>query len=158
MADEKTNVMRLLDQKKTPYTPHAYPYTGGPVDGPTVAATLGVAPEKAFKTLVTCGATGRFYVFVVPVLLSLDLKAGAKAAGEKSIALIKLSELLPLTGYVHGGCSPIGMKKQLQTFIHESARSQSTILVSAGALATQVELAPADLADFIKAKFAPIAK
>ena len=97
MPEEKTNVMRILDQKKVPYTAHAYPYSGGPVDGPHVAALLGVEPERAFKTLVTRGAAGRHYVFVVPVMRELDLKAAAKAVGEKSIEMIRLAELQPLT-------------------------------------------------------------
>ncbi len=158
MAEEKTNVMRILEQKKVRYTPHTYPYSGGPVDGPSVAATLGISPERAFKTLVTRGASNQFYVFVVPVLLELDLKAAAKAAGEKSIEMIRQAELLPLTGYIHGGCSPVGMKKQLKTFIDESAQTQETMMVSAGKLGAQVELAPADLAGLIRARFASIAK
>ena len=158
MAEEKTNVMRLLEQKKIKYTPHANPYSGGPLDGAAMAAALGVPPQKAFKTLVTRGASGRFCVFVVPVLLELDLKAGAKAAGEKSIEMIRLAELLPLTGYVHGGCSPVGMKKRFPTFLDESARGQPAILVSAGKIGAQVELAPEDLLTLVGGVFAPIAK
>lgn len=158
MPEEKTNVMRILDQKKVPYTAHAYPYSGGPVDGPHVAALLGVEPERAFKTLVTQGAAGRHYVFVVPVMRELDLKAAAKAVGEKSIEMIRLAELQPLTGYVHGGCSPVGMKKQFKTVIDESARGVERMVVSAGKIGFQVELAPASLAGLIRAVFAPVSK
>ena len=110
MSEEKTNVMRLLEQKKVPYTPHQYPHQEGmAVDGATVAAVLGRDPASVFKTLVTRGATKANYVFVVPVLAELDLKKAARAVGEKSIEMIHVKELTPLTGYVRGGCSPIGM-------------------------------------------------
>lgn len=158
MAADKTNVMRILDQKRIDYTPHSYPYSGGPVDGPHVAAILGVEPERAFKTLVTRGASGQNYVFVVPVLRALDLKAAAKSVGEKSVEMIRQAELLPLTGYVHGGCSPVGMKKQLPTVLDERARSLDAMLVSAGKLGVQVELAPAALCALVRGSFAPISK
>ena len=156
MAEEKTNVMRILDQKKIPYTPHAYPCPGGAVDGATVAGLIGVAPERVFKTLVTRGASRQNYVFVVPVMQSLNLKAAAKAVGEKSIEMLHQAELLPLTGYVHGGCSPVGMKKQFKTVIDESAQGLETMVVSAGKIGFQVELSPADLAGLVRARFAPI--
>lgn len=117
---EKTNVMRLLEQKKLPYTPHDYLATGA-VSGAEVAAALGEPPERVFKTLVTTGASGGHYVFVIPVAEELDLKKAAKAVGEKSIAMLPQKELLPLTGYIHGGCSPIGMKK---TVPHRAARER----------------------------------
>lgn len=158
MSDEKTNVMRILEQKKIKYTPHSYDYSGGAADGATVAATLGMAPEKCFKTLVTRGATGQFYVFVVPVLLELDLKAAAKAAGEKSVEMIRQAGLLPLTGYVHGGCSPVGMKKQFKTFLDVSAQGQKTMMVSAGKIGFQAELAPSDLCNLVHGRFAAISK
>lgn len=158
MAEEKTNVMRILEGKKLPYIPHTYPYSGGPVDGPTVAALLGVPPERAFKTLVTRGASGAYAVFVVPVLQELDLKAAARAAGEKSVEMIHQAELLPLTGYVHGGCSPVGMKKQFRTFFDCSAQAQAAIMVSAGKLGFQVELAPNDLCTLVRGQFAAVAK
>ena len=158
MAEEKTNVMRVLDQKKIRYTPHTYPYSGGAVDGPNVAALIGVEPERAFKTLVTRGASKQNYVFVVPVMKSLNLKAAAKAVGEKNIQMIKQAELLPLTGYIHGGCSPVGMKKPFPTVIDESARDLDTMSCSAGKIGRQVELAPGDLAGLIGAQFAPVAK
>ena len=156
MAEEKTNVMRILDQKKIPYTPHTYPCSGGAVDGATVAGLIGVAPERVFKTLVTRGASRQNYVFVVPVMQSLNLKAAARAVGEKSIEMIHQAELLPLTGYVHGGCSPVGMKKQLRTVIDDSAQGLEAMVVSAGKIGFQVELSPADLAGLVRARFAPI--
>lgn len=112
---EKTNVMRLLDQKKVPYTPHTYPHGDDAVDGVTVAQMTGMDPAKVFKTLVARGASKTPYVFVIPVACELDLKKAAKAVGEKSIAMLHVSELTTLTGYVRGGCSPVGMKKQLRT-------------------------------------------
>lgn len=145
MAEEKTNVMRVLDQKKIRYTPHTYPCPNGAVDGVTVAQLIGADVERVYKTLVTRGASKQNYVFVVPALGSLNLKAAAKAVGEKSIAMIHQKELLPLTGYVHGGCSPVGMKKQFPTVFHETAEIIDTITVSAGKIGYQVELAPADL-------------
>ena len=151
---EKTNVMRVLDQKKIPYTPHSY--DPGAADGRSVAALTGTDPRKVFKTLVTVGASGQHYVFVVPVERELDLKKAAKAVGEKSVAMLRQAQLLPLTGYVHGGCSPIGMKKQFKTVIDGSARALSAMLVSAGRIGAQVELAPADLAALVRAAFADV--
>ena len=148
---EKTNVMRVLDQKKIPYIPHEY--DPGTTDGKSVAALTGQDPATVFKTLVTVGASKRNYVFVIPVHLELDLKKAAKAVGEKSIAMIKQAELLPLTGYVHGGCSPVGMKKQFRTVIHQSAAQLPQMLVSAGRIGAQVELAPTDLAKLVRAEF-----
>ena len=156
MAEEKTNVMRILDQKKISYTPHTYPCSGGAVDGATVAGLIGVAPERVFKTLVTRGASRQNYVFVVPVMQSLNLKAAARAVGEKSIEMIHQAELLPLTGYVHGGCSPVGMKKQLRTVIDDSAQGLEAMVVGAGKIGCQVERSPADLAGLARARFAPV--
>ena len=159
MAEEKTNVMRVLDQKKIPYTPHSYPHSEGEaVDGATVAAILGRDPGEVYKTLVTRGASKANYVFVVPVLSELDLKKAAKTAGEKSIEMIHVKELTPLTGYVRGGCSPIGMKKRLKTFIDVSAQSRAAILVSAGKIGYQVELSPDALAGLIGGRFADVVK
>lgn len=157
MAGEKTNVMRILDQKKVSYAPHSYD-PNGPIDGPGVAAATRQDPQRVFKTLVTRGATGQYYVFAVPVLRELDLKAAARAAGEKSVEMLRQAELLPLTGYVHGGCSPVGMKKQFKTFFDESAQGLETMLVSAGKIGFQVELAPGALAGLVRGRFAPIAK
>lgn len=145
MADDKTNVMRVLDQKKIPYIPHTYDVSDGALDGVTAAQRLGVAPETCFKTLVTVGASKRNHVFVVPVEKELDLKAAARAVGEKSIEMIKQAQLLPLTGYIHGGCSPVGMKKQFPTVFDETAELFDTICVSAGKVGFQVEVNPADL-------------
>lgn len=159
MAEEKTNVMRILAQKKIPYVPHSYPHREGEaVDGPGVAALLGRPPERVFKTLVTRGSSGAHYVFVLPVCAGLDLKRAARAVGEKGVELLPLRELTPLTGYVRGGCSPIGMKKRLPTVVDASARSWETILVSAGRVGAQVELSPADLAALTGAGFAPVGK
>lgn len=156
--EEKTNVMRLLAQAGIPYTPHYYPHPDGPVDGATVARTLGQPVEKVFKTLVTRGASrGSYYVFVVPVEKELDLKAAARAAGEKSVEMLHVAELLPLTGYVRGGCSPVGMKKLFPTFIDQSAKGQDTIMVSGGKIGTQVELDPEALCTLIRGQFAPVA-
>ena len=159
MAEEKTNVMRVLDQKKIPYTPHSYPHNEGEaVDGATVASILGRDPGEVYKTLVTRGASKANYVFVVPVLSELDLKKAAKTAGEKSIEMIHVKELTPLTGYVRGGCSPIGMKKRLKTFIDASAQDHTAILVSAGKIGYQVELSPDALAGLIGGRFADVVK
>ena len=152
---EKTNVMRLLDQHKVAYESHCYLDTGA-VSGAEVAQVLGQDPARVFKTLVTVGKSGQHYVFVIPVLQELDLKKAAAAAGEKSIAMVKSKELLPLTGYIHGGCSPVGMKKPFPTFLDESARAQSAILCSAGKIGYQVELAPADLARLIPFSWAEL--
>ncbi len=158
MAEEKTNVMRLLDQKKVAYVPHQYDVSDGALDGVTAARRLGVAPETCFKTLVTVGTSKKNHVFVIPVEKELDLKAAAKAAGEKSIEMIKQAQLLPLTGYVHGGCSPIGMKKRFPTVIDASAEGLAEMTVSAGKVGRQVTLSPQDLAAFVGAEFAAVAK
>ena len=156
MAEQKTNVMRVLEQKKVPYRAHSYPHGEEAVDGVTVAALTGLTPEKVFKTLVTRGASKKNYVFVIPVAKELDLKKAAKASGEKSIAMIHVSEINALTGYIRGGCSPIGMKKQFETFYHESCLQQETIAVSAGKIGAQVELAPADLIRLTRGKTADL--
>jgi Cys-tRNA(Pro)/Cys-tRNA(Cys) deacylase len=142
--EEKTNVMRLLEQKKVAYTPHVYADTDA-VSGVEVAEVLGENPAQVFKTLVTVGRTGRYYVFMIPVAEELDLKKAAAAVGEKAVAMIKSKELLPLTGYIHGGCSPIGMKKPFRTTIHQTAADFPTILFSAGRIGYQVELPLASL-------------
>lgn len=152
MAEEKTNVMRILDQKKVAYTPHHYAHPDGAVDGVSVAALIDRDPSCVCKTLVTQGASKKYYVFVIPVGRELDLKAAARAAGEKSIEMLKQAQLLPLTGYVHGGCSPVGMKKPFPTVFHRSALDQETILVSAGKIGFQVEVRPGDLIALVGAK------
>ena len=156
MAEQKTNVMRVLEQKKITYTPHSYPHGDDAVDGATVAQLIGKTPEQVYKTLVTVGASKNHYVFVIPVLAELNLKKAAKAVGEKSIAMLHVSELLPLTGYVRGGCSPIGMKKQFKTVIDASCEAQDTITVSAGKIGQQVEVAPADLLKLIRGTTADV--
>lgn len=148
--------MRVLEQKKITYK--SYSYEPDPAKtGAEIAAILGENADKVFKTLVTRAKSGQYYVFVVPVKKELDLKKAAKAAGEKAIAMIPQKELLPLTGYVHGGCSPVGMKKQFPTFIHETARDHETIFVSAGKVGFQIEVAPEDLAKAARCEFADIA-
>jgi Cys-tRNA(Pro)/Cys-tRNA(Cys) deacylase len=146
MAEQKTNVMRLLEQAGAAYKPHTYEWDGKTApDGATVARGMGVDPGMVFKTLVAKGASGGYYVFDVPVEASLDLKKAAKAAGEKSIEMLHLKELFPLTGYVHGGCSPLGMKKKFPTVFDETCILYDTIYVSAGKIGFQVEAAPGDL-------------
>lgn len=141
---EKTNVMRILEQKKIAYEGHTYDSTEA-ISGMEVAAVLGQNPNQVFKTLVTVGTSKSNYVFVVPVCGELNLKKAAKAVGEKSIEMIKSKELLPLTGYIHGGCSPIGMKKLFRTVVHESAKECDTIIFSGGKIGFQVELTLEDL-------------
>ena len=157
MAEEKTNVMRILDQKRVPYTPHHYAHPNGAVDGASVAALLDRDPASVCKTLVTQGASRQHYVFVIPVLRSLDLKAAARAVGEKSIEMIPQARL-PLTGYVHGGCSPVGMKKPFPTVLDGSVEGLDAIVVSAGKIGAQVELAPAALCALVGGTFAPVSK
>ena len=153
--EEKTNVMRLLDQAKIEYKHYCYAGTDA-VGGMEVVEVLHQDPDQAFKTLVTVGKSGEHYVFVIPVNQELDLKKAAEAAGEKSIAMIKSKELLPLTGYIHGGCSPIGMKKFFKTVIDSSALNFDTIIFSAGKIGYQVEVTPNDLEKIIRIEFANI--
>lgn len=150
----KTNVMRLLDQKKIEYK--SYSYNSDIVDGVSIAAILNEPVRQVFKTLVTVANTGVNYVFCVPVAETLDLKKAAKAVNVKSVAMIKQKELLPLTGYIHGGCSPVGMKKPLKTVIHHTASDLETFFVSAGKVGYQVEVNPKKLSDLINATFADI--
>lgn len=140
----KTNVMRILEQKKVSYQSHCYAQTDA-ISGVDVAQVLGQNPEQVFKTLVTVGASGGHFVYVIPVAKELDLKKAARAVGEKSVKMLPSKELLPLTGYIHGGCSPIGMKKVFRTTIDETAALQETIIFSAGKIGYQVELRLADL-------------
>lgn len=155
--EEKTNVMRVLEQQKIAYQAHAYPHEEGvAVDGVTVAKSMGQDPEQVFKTLVARGASKTIYVFVIPVAETLDLKKAAKAVKEKSIDLVAVKEINGLTGYIRGGCSPIGMKKQYTTVFHETAEIVDSIMVSAGKIGLQVELAPADLIGLVGASTADI--
>ncbi len=153
--EEKTNVCRVLDAKKIEYKLHTYE-PDATKNGEEIADILGEDADKVFKTLVTRAKSGAYYVFVVPVKEELDLKKAAKAVNEKSVSMIKQKELLPLTGYVHGGCSPIGMKKQFPTIINETAVSYDKIFVSAGKVGFQIELYPENLIDMVRADIADI--
>ena len=152
---DKTNVMRILNQKKIPYTPHSIG-DNTKLSGKDVAQALGKEPERVFKTLVTVGKTGNKYVFVIPIHKELNLKKAAKAVSEKSIEMLKQKDLLPLTGYVHGGCSPIGMKKFFTTCIDKSAEDKETICFSAGKIGFQVEVSPKDISKAIRFTFADV--
>ena len=154
-AEQKTNVMRLLDQAKIPYRPYCYAHTDA-VSGPDVAAALGLDPARVYKTLVTVGRTGAHYVFVLPVCRELDLKKAARAVQEKSIEMIKARELLPLTGYIHGGCSPIGMKKKYPTYIDETCILFDEITVSAGARGAQLLIGVDALIGYVGAEVADV--
>lgn len=154
-SNEKTNVSRLLDQKKIDYEMRCYAETDA-LAGLEVAEALGEEPGQVFKTLVTIGASKRNYVFMVPVDRELNLKKAAKAVGEKSIEMIKAKELLPLTGYVHGGCSPIGMKKVFPTVIHETAANYEKIYFSGGKIGYQVYCSLEDLRKVVDVESADI--
>ena len=155
--EEKTNVMRILEQKNIPYTAHTYDHEEGvAVDGVTVAAQLGQDPEQVFKTLVARGASKGIYVFCIPVAENLDLKKAARAVGEKSIEMIHVKEINALTGYIRGGCSPVGMKKQYPTVFHETAEIVDTIMVSAGKIGYQVELSPDALVELVGGTLADV--
>ncbi len=153
--EEKTNVMRLLEQKKIKYQSHHLDITEA-LSGVEMAVRLNQNPMQVFKTLVTVGKTKTNYVFVIPVAEELDLKKAAKCVGEKSIEMIKSKELLPLTGYVHGGCSPIGMKKSLKTVLHKTARDFDTIFFSAGKIGYQVQMSASDLEKLIRLTYADV--
>ncbi len=157
-AMEKTNVMRLLDAADVVYRGHSYDPTDGRIDGVSVAEKVGFPPEQVFKTLLTQGASGAYYVFVLPVAAELDLKKAARAAGEKNIVMAPARDLLKLTGYVHGGCSPLGMKKPFPTFLDENAILQETIVCSAGKIGSQIELAPDDLLALTNGVYADLCK
>ena len=155
--EEKTNVMRILEQKQISYTAHTYEHEEGvAVDGVTVAAQLGQDPECVFKTLVARGASKGVYVFCIPVAENLDLKKAARAVGEKAIEMVAVKEINALTGYIRGGCSPVGMKKQYPTVFHETAEIVDTIMVSAGKIGYQVELAPVDLMELVGGSLADV--
>lgn len=153
----KTNVMRLLDQANIKYNHYCYIDTDA-ISGVEVAQAMNQPVERVFKTLVTVAASKQYYVFVIPVAEELNLKKAASAVGEKSIEMLKQKDLLPLTGYIHGGCSPIGMKKQFKTTIHESAMNFDTIFFSAGKIGYQVEVSPEDLKGIVDYQTADIIK
>lgn len=152
---EKTNVMRILDKNKISYKSRFYENTGA-VSGMEVAEVLGQDPSEVFKTLVTVGTSGNYYVFIVPVSRELNLKKSASFVGEKSVSMIKSKELLPLTGYIHGGCSPVGMKKLFRTVMDSSAKEKNTVMVSGGKIGCQIEISPADLAKVVPFDFSDI--
>lgn len=154
MKQIKTNAMRQLDKKKISYQYHEYESDGTAVDGVTVANKIGKNPEMVFKTLVITGANHTLFVFCIPVEKELDLKKAAKIAGQKSVAMLPVAEINQYTGYVRGGCSPIGMKKQYPTFLDTSALTHDTILVSGGKIGLQIEVAPQALRDTVNAMIA----
>ena len=154
MKEVKTNAMRILDKQKLTYQVHAYPHHDKEaVEGGSVAAMLNEDPAHVFKTLITQASSKAYYVFVIPVADELDLKKAAKAVGEKAVELIPVKNLFSVSGYIRGGCSPIGMKKSLPTIIHSSALELETILFSGGQIGTQIEMAPQALAELIHARF-----
>ncbi len=155
MASEKTNAMRIADRAKVGYTAHTYDHSDGQIDGLAIAKKTGQDPSRVFKTLVTHG-TGGYFVFMVPVACELDLKAAARAAGQKSVEMIAVKDINKVTGYIRGGCSPIGMKKSYPTVLDQTALAFDTILFSGGKIGTQMEMAPADLLSLCGAKTADI--
>lgn len=152
----KSNAMRLLDENSVPFIPHEYDVSDGEIDGRSIARKLGKSCDEVFKTLVTEAPGPEYFVFVVPAAGELNLKKAAKAAKVKSIEMIPQKKLLPLTGYIHGGCSPVGMKKKFPTFIDETAILFDRIFVSGGYVGLNLEIAPEELAGFIEAEFADI--
>ena len=152
----KTNVMRLLDAAKIPYRAEEYAVDENDLNGMHAAEGIGMPPEQIFKTLVARGEKRGFLVFCIPVCCELDLKKAAKAVGEKSVAMLPQKELLGLTGYVHGGCSPVGMKKQFPTVFHKTAEGLAQVAVSAGKIGYQVVCDPKDLMGLLRAGTADI--
>lgn len=153
MAQIKTNAMRILDQKKIDYSIITYDSSDGKIDGISVSEKIGRAPEFVYKTLVVQGHSKNIYVFIIPVMEELDLKKAAIAAGEKNVEMIAVKDILKWTGYIRGGCSPIGMKKNYGTFIDSSALNLEKIIVSGGKIGIQMELAPSKLAEAANAEF-----
>jgi Cys-tRNA(Pro)/Cys-tRNA(Cys) deacylase len=158
MATIKTNAMRLLEKAGIPYHIHSYEVGNEVPDGVSVAGKIGKPPGQVFKTLVTVGASSIPYVFVIPVAKELDLKAAARAAGEKSVSMLKVSDIEKTTGYIRGGCSPLGMKKEFQTFFDISAQCHETIVVSAGKIGYQLEAAPNALVGLCRGKLSAVAQ
>ena len=157
MTGLKTNAMRALESEGIEYTVHEYMPDGGAIDGVSVAKKIGRPAEQVFKTLVAQGASREYYVFVIPGAMELDLKAAARVVGEKSVEMIKVADINKVTGYIRGGCSPIGMRKQFRTVIDSNCILQETIIVSAGKIGHQIELKPGDLAALIDAGIEDIA-
>lgn len=158
MGHEKTNAMRILASKNIVYTIHTYESKDGKIDGVSVAHKIGIDPARVYKTLVAQGNSNNYYVFIIPVSAELDLKKAAKASGEKRIDMIPAKDILKTTGYMRGGCSPIGMKKKFQTFVDESVLAIGSIVVSGGKIGVQMELAVEDLILATQAKTAPIVR
>ena len=159
MAKEsKTNAMRLLERNKVEYKTYSYDHEDGKIDGLAVAHKLNQDENKVFKTLVTVGHSKNYFVFVIPVADELDLKKCAKAAGEKNVEMIHVKDINKITGYIRGGCSPLGMKKEFNTYIHESALLFESIIFSGGRIGTQIEMNPKDLEKVIKCNFADLIK
>ena len=156
MANVKTNVMRILDKENIVYNIYTYEVRDNSIDGISVANKLGISVKKVFKTLVTKGHSGDFYVFVIPVAKELNLKAAARSVEEKSVEMIKVNDMLKITGYIRGGCSPIGMKKAYTTVIDESSVDLDRIIVSGGKIGFQVEINPKDLIRLVNAKTSSI--
>lgn len=156
--EAKTNAMRMLETEGIPYTEHTYDTDDGAIDGISVAKKCNENPDQVYKTLVTEGNDRNYYVFVIPVALKLDLKAAAKAAGVRSVEMIPQKELLKVTGYVHGGCSPVGMKKLFQTFYDETVILYDSIMVSGGRIGVQVEVNPEKLIELTQGTIAPLAR
>ncbi|ANU22341.1 Cys-tRNA(Pro) deacylase [Planococcus donghaensis] len=152
----KTNAARMLDKEKIPYELLHYSVEDGKVDGVSVADKIGYSPELVYKTLVASGVSKQIYVFVIPVAEELDLKKAAKAAGEKKIDMIPVKDILSLTGYVRGGCSPVGMKKPFPTFVSTEAEQLSQLIVSAGKIGMQLKLSPTELVSVTKGYFAEL--
>lgn len=158
MAQGKTNAMRILDAKKVSYEMLTYDNKDGKIDGVSVAEKIGREPKEVYKTLVAMGASRNIFVFVTPVAEELDLKKAAKAAGEKNIEMLPVKDIQKWTGYIRGGCSPIGMKKEYKTFIDVSCRSIDSIIVSGGKIGVQIVLDPVLLQEVTKADIVPIIK
>lgn len=157
MNSVKTNAMRILDKSGITYNTYEYE-TKGAIDGVSVAEKIGKPVEQVYKTLVTQGASREYYVFVIPVAMELDLKAAAKAVGEKSVEMIKVTDINKVTGYVRGGCSPLGLKKDYMTVLDISCDSLSTFIVSAGKIGHQIEVSPKELEKLINCKLEKVAK
>lgn len=158
MANAKTNAQRILEKEKIHYISHSYSADDGQIDGAAVARKVSIPAERVFKTLVTRGASKAIYVFAIPVEAELDLKAAARSVKEKSVEMVQVKELFSLTGYIRGGCSPVGMKKRYITVIDISARSYEMIVLSAGKIGEQIELSPDDLQRITGCEFAAIAR
>lgn len=152
MDNLKTNAMRMLDKAGISYRTYSYDHSDGLIDGISVADKMGQPVEKVYKTLVTQGTSREYYVFVIPVAEELDLKAAARAVGEKAVEMIKVSDINKVTGYIRGGCSPVGMKKEYKTVIDSSCKGLDSFIVSAGKIGHQVELPPDELAKLVQAR------